>query len=106
MIDHPKLRHQARLVAAAALLCAIVAMPDAARAQPPAGQPAPISGGPVGQALIDDLVIANHILVDQGVLDGFGHVSVRHPKDSNRYLMARNIAPELVTAADILESHL
>src|SRR6202521_5153419 len=103
MIDHPKLRHQARLVAAAALLCAIVAMPDAARAQTPAGQPAPISGGPVGQALIDDLVIANHILVDQGVLDGFGHVSVRHPDNTGRFLMSRSLAPALVRAEDIME---
>jgi ribulose-5-phosphate 4-epimerase/fuculose-1-phosphate aldolase len=63
----------------------------------------PKSAGPVEVVVLEDLVAANRILVDQGVLDGFGHVSVRHPKDPNRYLMARNIAPELVTDADILE---
>jgi HCOMODA/2-hydroxy-3-carboxy-muconic semialdehyde decarboxylase len=64
---------------------------------------APASGGPVDAALIDDLVAANRILVDQGVLDGYGHVSVRHPVDPQRYLMSRSIAPELVTAADVME---
>jgi HCOMODA/2-hydroxy-3-carboxy-muconic semialdehyde decarboxylase len=52
--------------------------------------------------LIDDLVAANRILVDQGVLDGYGHVSVRDPDDHARYLMSRSLAPELVTAADVL----
>jgi HCOMODA/2-hydroxy-3-carboxy-muconic semialdehyde decarboxylase len=56
--------------------------------------------------LVDDLVAANRILVDQGVLDGYGHVSVRHPGDANRYLMSRSLAPELVTAADVLEHDL
>jgi ribulose-5-phosphate 4-epimerase/fuculose-1-phosphate aldolase len=53
--------------------------------------------------LIEDLVAANRILVDQGVLDGYGHVSVRHPADPQRYLMSRSLAPELVTAADVME---
>ena len=58
---------------------------------------------PLASALIDDLVAANRILVDQGVLDGYGHVSVRHPADPQRYFMSRSIAPELVTAADVME---
>ena len=58
---------------------------------------------PLASALIDDLVAANRILVDQGVLDGYGHVSVRRPADPQRYLMSRSIAPELVTAADVME---
>lgn len=58
---------------------------------------------PLASALIDDLVAANRILVDHGVLDGYGHVSVRHPADPQRYLMSRSIAPELVTAADVME---
>ena len=66
-------------------------------------QTAPASAGPVDAALLDDLVAANRILVDQGVVDGYGHVSVRHPADLQRYLMSRSIAPELVTAADIME---
>jgi ribulose-5-phosphate 4-epimerase/fuculose-1-phosphate aldolase len=64
---------------------------------------APATGGPVDAALIDDLVAANRILVDQGVVDGYGHVSVRHPAEPQRYLMSRSLAPELVTAADIME---
>ena len=53
--------------------------------------------------LIDDLVSANHILYDLGVVDAFGHVSVRHDKRPDRFLLARNMAPGTVTAADILE---
>lgn len=53
-------------------------------------------------ALIDDLVIANHILVNEGVLDGFGHISVRHDQLPERFLIARSMAPGLVTADDIL----
>ncbi len=64
---------------------------------------APATAGPVDPALIEDLVAANRILVDQGVLDGYGHVSVRHPADPQRYLMSRSLAPELVTAADVME---
>src|SRR5262249_6653830 len=55
---------------------------------------APTSAGPVDPKLIDDLVAANRILADQGVVDGYGHVSVRHPADAQRYLMSRSIAPE------------
>jgi len=63
----------------------------------------PTSAGPADPALIEDLVAANHILFDQGVVDGYGHVSVRHDKDPNRYLLSRSLAPELVTAEDIVE---
>ena len=52
---------------------------------------------------IADLVTANHILYDQHVVDAFGHVSVRHDKRGDRFLLARSMAPALVTAADILE---
>src|SRR6266852_1640734 len=61
------------------------------------------SAGPPDPKLVEDLVAANRILVDQSVLDGYGHVSSRHDRDPNRYLMSRSIAPELVTAADIME---
>ena len=57
----------------------------------------------IASGVIDELVAANHILFDQGVVDGFGHVSVRHPTESDRFLLARSIAPALVTAADIME---
>src|SRR6266850_1245273 len=54
-------------------------------------------------ALIDDLVAANRILYTQGVVDGFGHVSVRHPTKAGHFLMARALAPGRVTRDDILE---
>ena len=54
-------------------------------------------------ALIRDLVAANRILFREGVVDGFGHVSVRDERDPRRFLLARNIAPGTVTAADIME---
>jgi HCOMODA/2-hydroxy-3-carboxy-muconic semialdehyde decarboxylase len=53
--------------------------------------------------LLADLVVANHILFDQGIVDGFGHVSVRHDQDPARFLLARNMAPGQVTPDDILE---
>ena len=49
------------------------------------------------------LVLANRILNDRGVLDAYGHVSIRHPADPKRYLMARAVAPGLVSADDIME---
>ena len=52
---------------------------------------------------VEDLVAANRILAEHGVIDAYGHVSVRSESDSERYLLARSIAPELVTADDILE---
>ena len=55
------------------------------------------------QNAIEDLVAASRILADQGVLDAFGHVSMRHPSNANRYLLSRNLAPALVTAEDIME---
>lgn len=64
---------------------------------------APASGGPVDPAVLADLVVANHILADQGVLDAFGHVSIRHPGNPERFLMSRSLAPALVTADDIME---
>jgi ribulose-5-phosphate 4-epimerase/fuculose-1-phosphate aldolase len=54
-------------------------------------------------SLIRELVDANHILFDQGVVDGFGHVSVRHPERPDRFLLARSMAPALVTEKDVLE---
>jgi len=51
----------------------------------------------------DDLVAANRILAEHGVIDAYGHVSLRSPKDPNRYYLAHSIAPERVQAEDILE---
>ena len=61
-----------------------------------------VAAEPADPALLDDIVAANRILYDQGVVDGFGHISARHDKDPSRYLLSRSMAPALVTAADIM----
>jgi ribulose-5-phosphate 4-epimerase/fuculose-1-phosphate aldolase len=68
------------------------------RAQTPA---VPVSG--VDAAVIEDIVLGSRILADFGVVDGFGHVSARHPQNPNHFLMSRSLAPALVTADDIME---
>jgi len=55
------------------------------------------------KALIDDLVAGSRILADQGVLDAYGHISVRSDKRSDHFLMSRSRAPALMTAADVME---
>ena len=54
------------------------------------------------EEIIENVVAGNRILAQHGVLDGFGHVSGRHPDDAGRYLLSRSLAPELVTAADLI----
>jgi len=78
-------------------IVALMAIALPTLAQTPAAPP------PTRQAVIDELVIANHILANEGVLDGYGHVSVRNPANPSRYFLARAGAPALVTAADITE---
>jgi HCOMODA/2-hydroxy-3-carboxy-muconic semialdehyde decarboxylase len=51
---------------------------------------------------IDDLVAANRILYNESVVDGFGHISARDPRDPNRFLLSRARAPGLVVVADIM----
>lgn len=53
--------------------------------------------------MLEDLAAASRILVDQGVFDAAGHISIRHPHDVSRFLMSRSLAPALVTADDIME---
>jgi HCOMODA/2-hydroxy-3-carboxy-muconic semialdehyde decarboxylase len=52
---------------------------------------------------IRDLVIANRILAHEGIVDAYGHVSVRHPDDPARFLLSRSRSPELVEPDDIME---
>jgi HCOMODA/2-hydroxy-3-carboxy-muconic semialdehyde decarboxylase len=90
-------RHLVLLVGAVLGLALIA--PAGSHAQPaPAKAPAPDAHAKA----IADVVAANHILADQGVVDGYGHVSIRDPSDPNKFLMARSVAPEMVTAADVL----
>ncbi len=53
--------------------------------------------------LIEELVTANLIASDQGLVDAFGHVSARDDRRSDRYLMSRYVSPGIVTADDICE---
>ena len=55
------------------------------------------------KALIEDLVAGSRILADQGVLDAYGHISVRSDKRPDHFLMSRSRAPALMTAADVME---
>jgi HCOMODA/2-hydroxy-3-carboxy-muconic semialdehyde decarboxylase len=52
--------------------------------------------------LVDRLVYANRILYDQGIVDGLGHVSVRHPNQDGVFLLSCNRAPGLVKRQDIV----
>ena len=82
----------------AILLAVMFAAAQAAAAQQP-----PKTAGPADPKLIEDLVLANRILAMEGVVDAMGHVSVRHNRDPNRYLLSLARAPELVSAEDIAE---
>jgi ribulose-5-phosphate 4-epimerase/fuculose-1-phosphate aldolase len=62
-----------------------------------------LTSEPSVDAVVTDLVAANHILADQGVVDGFGHISARHPMRPDHFLMSRSLAPALVQRDDILE---
>jgi HCOMODA/2-hydroxy-3-carboxy-muconic semialdehyde decarboxylase len=53
--------------------------------------------------LRQELAIANRVLANEGVLDAFGHISIRHPERPDRYLISRYGAAELVTPGHILE---
>jgi HCOMODA/2-hydroxy-3-carboxy-muconic semialdehyde decarboxylase len=63
----------------------------------------PPTGGPVDPSVLQDLVYANHICAEQGVLDGYGHVSVRHPHAPERYFLSRSLSPAVITIDDIME---
>src|SRR2546426_6035158 len=52
---------------------------------------------------VEDVVAANRILANELILDGYGHVSARLPRAADRFWLARSVAPELVTSADIME---
>jgi HCOMODA/2-hydroxy-3-carboxy-muconic semialdehyde decarboxylase len=65
---------------------------------------APMLAG-VDEPTLTELALSYRILVNERVLDAYGHVSIRHPKNPNRFLMARSgeLAPAYVTANDIME---
>jgi ribulose-5-phosphate 4-epimerase/fuculose-1-phosphate aldolase len=81
-------------VVAAVLIAGLIETPAQTSPQPVIG---------VDPAILEDVVVGSRILADFGVLDGFGHVSARHPANPNHFLMSRSLAPALVTADDIME---
>jgi len=50
-----------------------------------------------------ELALASRMLANEGVLDAFGHVSLRHPSDPDRYLLPRSRSPQLIEPSDVLE---
>lgn len=80
------------------LICGCRAPADAR-----SGSPAAKSAGPVPRDVLEDLAAAARILASQGVVDGFGHVTMRHPASPDRYLMSRSLAPALQSPDDIME---
>src|SRR5262245_48777421 len=88
------------------LLSVIVALWSAAVAQPgvtPEHRPTPPDSD---EQRIADLVVASRILVQEGVVDSFGHVTVRSLNDPNHYFMPRAMPPALATTKDIVELNL
>ena len=58
------------------------------------------------RAAVEDLVVAHRVLAKQSILDAFGHASIRSPSNPGRFLLPRSVAPELVSAEDIMEHDL
>jgi HCOMODA/2-hydroxy-3-carboxy-muconic semialdehyde decarboxylase len=93
----PPMRHRLARLGAVAIFALVCGLAQT-RAQT---QTSPASG--FDPALVEDIVVGSRILADFGVVDGFGHVSARHPTNPNHFLMSRSLAPALVTADDIME---
>jgi ribulose-5-phosphate 4-epimerase/fuculose-1-phosphate aldolase len=76
--------------------CSLPAQSGAKKATGPAADPA-------GKDQIEELVLANRILSNNGVLDAYGHVSVRSTRNPNHFFLAQHIPSATVTAKDIIE---
>ena len=85
------------------LFSLIIALCSAAAAQPSVTPERRSTQHDSDEQRIADLVVASRILVQEGVLDSFGHVTVRSLKNPNRYFMPRAMPPALVTTNDIVE---
>lgn len=88
-------------MAAGVLLSAVT--PQATPAADSSDAPAAVNATETLGAVIWDLIAANRILAAQGIIDGYGHVSVRNPSNPSRYLMSSHMAPEAVTPDDLIE---
>ena len=92
-----------RLVRFTACALAIVVIPAFWTQSPAQSSPKPAAQSGPDPAQVADLVLADRILANEGLLDGYGHVSVRSSRNPNHFLLARSIPAGTVTAADILE---
>src|SRR5260370_38341448 len=97
-MPRPYAEGKMRMARTLALAAALLMSPGAAQAQNEVS-----AFGGLDPVVIEDLVAANRILAHEKVLDGFGHVSIRDPRNPTRYLMSRSIAPAMVAASDIME---
>jgi ribulose-5-phosphate 4-epimerase/fuculose-1-phosphate aldolase len=61
------------------------------------------AAAPAARQIIEDVVLGNRILVTEGILDGLGHISVRSDQRPDRFYLSRDLAPALVTPADLVE---
>src|SRR3569833_3460930 len=82
-----------RIIAAFACLSLLISAPA----------PAQTMLSNVPRDVLDDIVVGSRILADLGIVAGFGHVSARSPTNPSHFLMARSVAPALVTVDDIME---
>jgi ribulose-5-phosphate 4-epimerase/fuculose-1-phosphate aldolase len=94
-----------RTVRFLALLVATLLVSDRAPAQKTIAS-AEAPSWQINPQLVEELVYANRILANEGLVDGFGHVSVREDNHPDRFLMSRSMAPALVTSKDIMEYNL
>ena len=94
------MRNIPRVLVLLALAVPALMLTAAFAAQTP---PAQAQNSGLDPAQVADLVLADHILANEGLLDGYGHVSVRSSRNPNHFLLSRSMPPALVTAADIFE---
>jgi HCOMODA/2-hydroxy-3-carboxy-muconic semialdehyde decarboxylase len=100
-----KVMNRRKLLAGGSASLFVAQWPDVAStaeqvaAKLPDSQPLPATDA----ERVAELVDANHILADLGILEGFGHISVRSATNPTHFLISRSLAPAAVTAADIME---
>ena len=88
---------------AGAALAAWFAMPAGVSGQAIPSQTTASPAAPTMFQVVDDLILANKILSHEGIVDGLGHISVRSIERADRFLLGRDLAPSLQTAADLVE---
>jgi len=81
----------------------VLSLVGAAYAQSDAHSSSGANAAVAREKAIDDLVTAYHILYHEGIVDAFGHITVRDPANPSHYLMAKSVQPPFVTRADIVE---